>query len=168
MKREAKVVRENGRLMAEVLREEACQSCRACRFGQVERVLVELPQGSEYREGETIELEVPDGTVSRGALLSLRAAVSRHARGAVSEATRWGAEGVQALGALVGLALGRLSRSRLFSRRMKRPRPCPAQSFQRRIKMDASFQKPPCAFWKLALFLAWEANRVGIYLIRSY
>ena len=40
MKREAKVVRENGRLMAEVLREEACQSCRACRFGQVERVLV--------------------------------------------------------------------------------------------------------------------------------
>ena len=70
MKREAKVVRESGRLMAEVLREEACQSCRACRFGQVERVLVELPQEGEYREGETIELEVPDGTVSRGALLA--------------------------------------------------------------------------------------------------
>ena len=56
MKREAKVVRENGRLMAEVLREEACQSCRACRFGQVERVLVELPPGGEYREGETIKI----------------------------------------------------------------------------------------------------------------
>ena len=94
MKREAKVVRENGRLMAEVLREEACQSCRACRFGQVERVLVELPQGSEYREGETIELEVPDGTVSRGALLAyalpLAAMLAGLFLGARWLASRWG------------------------------------------------------------------------------
>ena len=95
MKREAKVVRENGRLMAEVLREEACQSCRACRFGQVERVLVELPQGSEYREGETIELEVPDGTVSRGALLAYALPLAAMLAGLFLGA-RWGAEGVQA------------------------------------------------------------------------
>ena len=37
---------------------------------------------------------------------------------------RWGAEGVQALGALVGLALGLLA-VRLFSRRMKAPAPMP-------------------------------------------
>ena len=123
MKREAKVVRESGRLMAEVLREEACQSCRACRFGQVERVLVELPQEGEYREGETIELEVPDGTVSRGALLAYALPLAAMLAGLVLGA-RWGAEGVQALGALVGLALGLLV-VRLFSRRMKAPAPVP-------------------------------------------
>ena len=102
MKREAKVVRENGRLMAEVLREEACQSCRACRFGQVERVLVELQQGSEYREGETIELEVPDGTVSRGALLAYALPLAAMLAGLFLGA-RWGAAS-QAIYVLLGLA----------------------------------------------------------------
>ena len=150
MKREAKVVRENGRLMAEVLREEACQSCRACRFGQVERVLVELPQGSEYREGETIELEVPDGTVSRGALLAYALPLAAMLAGLFLGA-RWGAEGVQALGALVGLALGLLA-VRLFSRRMKAPAPMPcAKVFQkRRIKNERQLSN------RLVRFGSWR------------
>ena len=40
MVRDAIVVQENGKLMAEVVRTEACQTCRACAFGKKERVLV--------------------------------------------------------------------------------------------------------------------------------
>ena len=41
MKREATVVEVNGRLMAEVVRTEACLQCHACQFGQTGRVLAE-------------------------------------------------------------------------------------------------------------------------------
>ena len=52
MKREATVVEVDGRLMAEVVRAEACQQCHACQFGQKERMLVELPEG-DYHAGDT-------------------------------------------------------------------------------------------------------------------
>ena len=53
MKQTAKVVNENGRLMAEVLRPEACEACKACKYGRQARHLVKLPPG-DYREGDMV------------------------------------------------------------------------------------------------------------------
>ena len=69
MKREAKVVNVDGRLMAEVVRTEACQQCHACQFGQKERMLVELPEGN-YAVGDTVELSLPDARFARASLLA--------------------------------------------------------------------------------------------------
>ena len=70
MKQTATVVYENGRLMAEVLRPEACASCRACDFGKKQCVLVDLEDQESYRAGEQIVLEIQDGNVSKASLLA--------------------------------------------------------------------------------------------------
>ena len=69
MTREAKVIIENGRYKAEVIRGEACARCRACSFGQQERVLVPLPEGS-YTEGDTVTINLEDRRVAGAALLA--------------------------------------------------------------------------------------------------
>lgn len=69
MKQQATIVFENGRTMAEVMRPEACQACHACKFGQQQRVLTELPDG-DYKEGELIELNLPDGNVGKASMLA--------------------------------------------------------------------------------------------------
>ena len=69
MKRRATVVLHEGRLMAEVLRTEACQQCRACQFGQQERMFVELPAGA-HRPGEEIELELPEKQFAVASILA--------------------------------------------------------------------------------------------------
>lgn len=124
MTREAKVVREGGKLMAEVIRQEACQSCHACQFGQQERVLVELPEGKAFQEGETIVLELEDGLLSKAVLLAYVLPLALLLAGLFLGA-RLGGEGVQALCALAGLGLGLLA-VRWISRRgkVRQPTPC--------------------------------------------
>ncbi|MDL2206593.1 SoxR reducing system RseC family protein, partial [Eubacteriales bacterium OttesenSCG-928-N13] len=69
MKQLATVVRENGRLMAEVIRPEACEACHACKYGRTERRLMALPSG-DFREGDQVELNLPDGKVGIASLLA--------------------------------------------------------------------------------------------------
>ena len=69
MTQTATLVRVNGRLMAQTIRSEACAQCRACAHGQAERQLIELPEGFEGREGETVELTLPEGSVGKASLL---------------------------------------------------------------------------------------------------
>ena len=69
MKREATVVEVDGRLMAEVVRTEACLQCHACQYGQKGRVLVELPEG-DYRVGDTVELSLEDARFARASLVA--------------------------------------------------------------------------------------------------
>jgi positive regulator of sigma E activity len=69
VKQSAVVVMRNGKLMAEVARSEACQQCRACRFGRREKVYVELTRGA-YREGEVIELELDGASLSKASLIA--------------------------------------------------------------------------------------------------
>ena len=57
-------VKLDGRLMAEVVRTEACLQCHACQYGQKGRVLVELPEG-DYRVGDTVELSLEDARSAR-------------------------------------------------------------------------------------------------------
>ena len=71
MTQKAIVVSSQGKLMASLERSEACAQCRACAFGETQTVLVELPKdGQVYREGDTVELTLHDGSVSRASLLA--------------------------------------------------------------------------------------------------
>ena len=63
MKKTARVVNENGVLMAEVLREEACAHCHGCDLGRRERLLYPL-SGEGFREGDEITLELSGRTLS--------------------------------------------------------------------------------------------------------
>lgn len=69
MKQTATVVEHKGRLMAEVVRSEACQHCRACQFGQEERVYVEL--GSlDCKVGDEVELDLDDSSFSKVSVMA--------------------------------------------------------------------------------------------------
>lgn len=124
MTRDAKVVIENGIPMAEIIREEACQSCRACRFGQQERLLVDLPGDREYHAGEIVHIELPDGDFSRGVLLAYVLPLAAMLAG-LFIASSFGNEGIQALGAFLGLGVG-LAIVRIISkiRKSALPSPC--------------------------------------------
>lgn len=114
MRQTARVVLENGKLMAEVMRPEACEACRACRYGQQERRLLPLPAG-EYHEGQQVELELPDGRVGTASLLAYGIPLVMLLLG-LWLGSLLGGELYQALGALVMLALGCLILWRLEPR----------------------------------------------------
>lgn len=105
MRQTARVVRENGRLMAEVMRPEACEACRACRYGKQERRLVDLPAG-DFLEGDSIELELPDGNVGRASLLAYGIPLVTMLLGLWLGGLFGRGELFQALGALVMLGVG--------------------------------------------------------------
>lgn len=67
MTKQAKVVNENGVLMAEITRTEACAHCGACELGKKERVLYPLPSG-DFQEGDTVEIRVAEHTVTKATL----------------------------------------------------------------------------------------------------
>ena len=126
MKREATVVERDGRLMAEVVRTEACQQCRACQFGQTASVLVELPEG-DYRPGDTVELTLEDSRFARASLLAYGVPVALLFAGLLLAVFLGLSEVWQAVCALSGLALGLLLIKMLEPRpRRLRPsaRPC--------------------------------------------
>lgn len=121
MKREAKVVNVDGRLMAEVVRTEACQQCHACQFGQKERMLVELPEG-DYAVGDTVELTLADARFARASLLAYALPVATLFAGLLIAAFAGLSEVWQALCALVGLGVG-LAVIKLLEPRLRQMRP---------------------------------------------
>lgn len=104
MKQTAKVVNENGRLMAEVLRPEACEACKACKYGRQARHLVKLPPG-DYREGDMVELTLEDGNVGRASILAYGLPLLGLLSGLGLGTLIGGSELSQALGALIMLAV---------------------------------------------------------------
>lgn len=121
MKRKATVVERDGRLMAEVVRTEACQQCRACQFGQTASVLVELPKG-EYRPGDTVELTLEDSRFARASLLAYGLPVALLFAGLIVAALANLSEVWQAICALAGLVAG-LATIKLLEPRLRRLRP---------------------------------------------
>jgi positive regulator of sigma E activity len=105
LKREATVVERDGKLMAEVVRAEACQHCRACRFGQTESVLVDLPDG-DYRPGDSVELTLADGRVSIASMIAYGIPVALLFAGLLLAGALGLSEGWQAACALAGLLAG--------------------------------------------------------------
>ena len=69
MKRNAVVVNVNGRLMAEIVRTEACGQCHACDLGRSQKLHYPLPDGN-YKEGDAVTLEVADRVLGRATLLA--------------------------------------------------------------------------------------------------
>lgn len=69
MKQQATVVEAEGKLMAEIIRPEACAQCRACRYGQQARMLLPL-EGEGFRPGDRVELELSEESFSKASLLA--------------------------------------------------------------------------------------------------
>lgn len=128
MKRTANVVLKDGRLMAEVVRSEACQQCHACHFGQQQQVYVDLPEG-DYAVGDTVELELEDASFSKATLIAYALPVALLFIGLFTANAFTDADWALALGALAGLGAG-LILIKLFGKRLEklRPRVCEKQN----------------------------------------
>lgn len=105
MVRDAIVVQENGKLMAEVVRTEACQTCRACAFGKKERVLVPV-DAARYAPGDRVEIELKGGSVAKASLAAYGVPVVLMVfgllMGGVLSLPEWG----QAASGILGCGLG--------------------------------------------------------------
>ncbi len=121
MKREATVIEVNGRLVAEVVRTEACQQCRACQFGQTESILLELPKGN-FHPGDQVELTLEEGRFARASLLAYALPVLLLFVGLLAAAFLNFPEIWQAACALAGLGLGLLI-IKILEPRLRRLRP---------------------------------------------
>lgn len=69
MRQTATVVQHDGKLMAEVIRSEACQTCHACKFGQQEKVYVDLGR-LKCEPGDVVEIELDDKNFSMASVIA--------------------------------------------------------------------------------------------------
>lgn len=105
MKKTARVVNENGVLMAEVLREEACAHCHGCDLGRRERLLYPL-SGEGFREGDEITLELSGRTLSKTSLLAYGLPLLCLIAGLLLGSVLFSQEWAQALSAILMLGVG--------------------------------------------------------------
>ena len=105
MKKTARVVNENGVLMAEVLREEACAHCRGCGLGRRERLLYPL-NGEGFHEGDEITLELSGRTLSKTSLLAYGLPLACLIAGLLLGGILFSQEWAQALSAILMLGVG--------------------------------------------------------------
>lgn len=117
MKQIAKVVRREGRLVAEVQRAEACGKCRACEFGRRECVYVELPAG-KYEEEQKVELELSDATFSKASIIAYGVPVAAFFIGLFVARAFTDVDYLQAIAAVAALAIA-LGGIKLFDRHLK-------------------------------------------------
>lgn len=105
MRQNAKVVEHDGKLMAEVVRSEACQTCHACKFGQEERVYVDLGK-LKCAIGDEVELELDDSSFSKASVIAYGVPVALFFAGLLISGRFTSADYVQGVCALAGLAIG--------------------------------------------------------------
>ena len=128
MKQQAKIVMHKGKLMAEVVRSEACQQCRACNFGQQERVYIDI-DGVKCAEGDTVYIEIHDGSVTKASFMAYGLPVAGLFLGLIIGSSVSGTDYIQALCALAGAAVG-LAGVKLIDRHVKnRPEYRPRVTF---------------------------------------
>ena len=104
MKRRAVVAERDNRLVARVVRCEACASCRACAFGEKKEMDLALPEG-KWQVGDEVEVELPEGGVSKASLLAYGLPLGGLILGLLV-GMRLSGEAAGALGALLGTAAG--------------------------------------------------------------
>jgi len=117
MRQAVTVVEREGKLFEQVVRTEACQSCRACQFGEKKEVLVPLQDG-DFRAGDQIELEIPEGSTGLASLLSygiplVMLLIGLFVGGWIANLLQWKQDLVQAGCALLFAAAGVLLLRRL-------------------------------------------------------
>ena len=118
MIRRATVVQNSGRLMGEVVRTEACQQCRACQFGQKERMLMELPPG-DFRPGDVVEIELSEKKFTQASIIAYALPVALLFVGLIVSSLLDATEAVQAASAL-GMLLVGLGIIKLLDKRIRR------------------------------------------------
>ena len=118
MKQQATVVLRDGRLMAEIIRPEACAECRACRYGQQARMLVPL-EDQDLRPGDTVELELSEERFSGASLPAYAFPLALFLAGLFAASRLTDSEPLMALAALVALGVGLLV-MRLLEPRLRR------------------------------------------------
>ena len=69
MTKVATVVNTPKGLMAQITRQEACLTCRACEFGRSENVTYPLPEGN-YKEGDSVLITLPDRRLALASVLA--------------------------------------------------------------------------------------------------
>lgn len=94
--------------MAEVTRSEACQSCRACNFGQLERVYIDIG-ALNCAEGDSVYIEIEEGSVSQMALVVYGIPAALFFVGLLLGAAVTDRDFLQALCAIAGLCAGLLA-----------------------------------------------------------
>lgn len=118
MRQEATVVSHNGRLMAEIVRTEACQNCKGCNFGRHERVYIDVGN-LKCAEGDRVFVDIDEGSVSRASVVAYGIPVAAFFGGLMLGALVTGKDYIQAICALGGLGAG-LVAVRFLDKRMKR------------------------------------------------
>lgn len=112
MKHRAVVVEREGRPMARVVRTEACQSCRACDFGESQELLVEVDRNL-YSAGDEVVLEMQGrdftfaSVIAYGIPLVFMLA-GMFLGGPIADALATSRDITQAVAALISTALGLL------------------------------------------------------------
>ncbi len=117
MKQTAIVVRHEGKLKAEVRRQEACGSCRACDYGRQESVYVDLPRG-DYEVGQVVELELDDANFSRASLIAYGFPIAAFFAGLFVTRAFTDVDYIQAIAAIGALAVA-LIIIKIFDKHMK-------------------------------------------------
>jgi len=105
MVQNAVIVRVKNTLMAEVVRSEACQSCRACQFGKKEKLRIPVKQG-EFREGDQVLVEMSSKHLAHASILGYGVPVAGLVAGLIAGAAVFKNDfAVAALG-IAGTAVG--------------------------------------------------------------
>lgn len=105
MKREATVVYYKDKLVAEIVRTDACGQCHACEIGRKDKLHYPLPEG-EFKEGDIILIEVSNNAASRASLLAYGLPLICLLAGLFLGWALFSAEWAQALCAILALAAG--------------------------------------------------------------
>lgn len=105
MKREATVKKHAGKLMAEIIRQEACGDCHACDFGRKEAMYYPLPDG-HFEEGDKVFVEISDRALGRATLIAYGLPLVCLLAGLLLGSLLFSAEWLQALTALIFLLIG--------------------------------------------------------------
>ena len=91
--------------MAEIVRTEACEACHACRFGQQEKVYVDVG-GLDCDVGDEVELEIGDGSFSKLSAIVYGIPIAFFLAALFAGRAFTSSEYVQCVCAFAGLALG--------------------------------------------------------------
>ena len=101
-----------------MVRSEACQACRACNFGQQERVYIDIGD-LQCAEGDRVTVDIDEGSVSRASVVAYGLPVAALFAGLMLGTLISGRDYVQALCALAGLAAG-LAAVRILDKKLKK------------------------------------------------
>lgn len=105
MKETATVAAVDGKLMAQVLRPEACKKCRACELSRQEHFYLPLPEEGTYAEGDTVMITLEDGRVSKASLIAYGIPLGMFLIGLFG-GSFFQSEGLQAVSAIVLAGIG--------------------------------------------------------------